>query len=223
MFATFPLRQGAARAPSTVTATALHVVVIAALVLLVRDQPLQGGAPRRDVVIDFPASVGPPSMTANRSTGEPGASGAAVLPALPGTGNLPAVPDVGPVAVPDARPGAAVPGVAALLGIGTTGAAQEGVPFARTIVDEPASPIVPARPEYPAQRASLPLEGRVTAEFIIDTSGVVEQGSVRIVASTHEAFARAVLEALPQARFRPGRLSGQPVRQLVRQDFRFTR
>lgn len=83
-----------------------------------------------------------------------------------------------------------------------------------TIVSQPA-------PIYPAALAAVGIEGRVTVEFVIDTLGVVEPGSIRITGSTHQAFEASAREAIAPARFRPARLSARPVRQLTRQAIRF--
>jgi hypothetical protein len=58
-------------------------------------------------------------------------------------------------------------------------------------------------------------------EFVIDTSGHVEPGSVRSLQSTHPAFEEAAQETMLGSLFKPARLSGQPVRQLTRQSIRF--
>ena len=45
--------------------------------------------------------------------------------------------------------------------------------------------------------------------YIVDASGVVEPSSIRIVSSDYPAFADAVLAAVGNARFTPGRVHGR--------------
>ena len=85
----------------------------------------------------------------------------------------------------------------------------------------PATVVSQPSPRYPASLEALGLEGRVAIEFVIDTTGHVEPGSVRTLESTHLAFEKAAHEAMVKSRFQPARLSGHPVRQLTRQSVRF--
>jgi TonB family protein len=90
-------------------------------------------------------------------------------------------------------------------------------------VDEPAHLRGPsAAPTYPDSlwRAGVP--GRVVAEFIVDSEGVIEPGSLRIASSTHPYFTSAVKAALDNAEFRPAQLGGKSVRQIVQLPFVFS-
>jgi protein TonB len=77
------------------------------------------------------------------------------------------------------------------------------------------------QPRYPSMLQSAGLEGDVRTQFIVDTLGRVEQGSVHVLESTHEMFTTAVRDALARARFRPAEVGGRKVRQLVEQTFTF--
>jgi protein TonB len=99
-----------------------------------------------------------------------------------------------------------------------------GAIYEATMDDErfaPASVVSQPSPRYPAPLQALGLEGRVVVEFVIDTTGRVEPGSVRSLESTHPAFEKAAKEAMTSSLFRPARLKGHPVRQLTRQAVRF--
>ncbi|MFI5236227.1 MAG: TonB family protein [Gemmatimonadales bacterium] len=61
------------------------------------------------------------------------------------------------------------------------------------------------------------LSGRVTVEFIVDTAGRVEPGSVELIETTEPAFGPSALAAVAEERFRPGRQLGKAVRTRVRQ------
>jgi TonB family protein len=76
-------------------------------------------------------------------------------------------------------------------------------------------------PQYPDALASVGVEGRVTVEFVIDTTGKVEPVSIRVLKSTHPAFELAARRAITGSIFRPAHLSTVPVRQLTRQSVWF--
>ncbi len=78
-----------------------------------------------------------------------------------------------------------------------------------------------ASPRYPRASQESGLSGRVGLEFVIDTTGHVEPGSVRVLEATREGFAAAAIKSLLHSLFRPTRIRGQPVRQLARQVMSF--
>ena len=86
---------------------------------------------------------------------------------------------------------------------------------------EQAVVVYQAVPRYPKAVEALGVEGRVAVEFVIDTAGKVQPGSIRIVESTHAVFVPPTREAVAKGLFKPARLSGHPVRQLTRQSVRF--
>lgn len=57
--------------------------------------------------------------------------------------------------------------------------------------------------------------GRVLLELVVDASGAVEPGTVRIVSESHPALAAAARNALAGSRFSPAMRRGVPVRQIV--------
>lgn len=77
------------------------------------------------------------------------------------------------------------------------------------------------RPRYPELLRSAGVEGDVLAQFVVDTTGLVEVGSIRVLRSAHPLFAQAVERVLPLARFIPAEAGGRRVRQLVQQPFTF--
>ena len=78
-----------------------------------------------------------------------------------------------------------------------------------------------ARPRYPEMLRQAGVAGEVEVEFVVDTTGRAEPGSLRILRSDHELFSAAVRSALPAMRFLPAEAGGRRVRQLVRQPFSF--
>jgi protein TonB len=87
----------------------------------------------------------------------------------------------------------------------------------RPVRRDPAS----AAPTYPDYLQRQGIEGTVAVEYIVDTTGLADSASLRILRTSHPAFAEAVRAALPGMRFEPGEVGGQLVRQLVTQEFRF--
>ena len=78
-----------------------------------------------------------------------------------------------------------------------------------------------AAPEYPQTMALRRVEGTAVLRFVIDSTGLIDMSTVRVMSTTHSAFARAVLEAMPKMKFRPASIAGHPVRLLVEQAFSF--
>jgi protein TonB len=76
-------------------------------------------------------------------------------------------------------------------------------------------------PEYPARLLAARTEGSVFVEYVVDTTGLADSTSFRVIRATHPEFADAVRAALPKMRFRPAMLAGERVRQLVQQPFTF--
>jgi TonB family protein len=78
-----------------------------------------------------------------------------------------------------------------------------------------------AAPEYPQYLMENRIEGSLTVEFVVDTSGGADSTSLRVIHSSHPAFEQSLRAALPHMRFVPAELAGRLVRQWVRQEFRF--
>jgi TonB family protein len=72
-------------------------------------------------------------------------------------------------------------------------------------------------PRYPDSLRAAGVGGRALVEFIVDTTGHVDTGSVRIISSTHPGFEAPTREAIIASAFRPGLLQGHAVRVLVQQ------
>ncbi|HEV8598691.1 MAG TPA: TonB family protein [Gemmatimonadales bacterium] len=78
-----------------------------------------------------------------------------------------------------------------------------------------------AAPEYPRWMLQKGIEGAAAVIYVVDSTGLVDTTSFRVMSTTHPDFALAVQLALPAMRFRPAFQQGHPVRQLVQQTFRF--
>ncbi len=77
-------------------------------------------------------------------------------------------------------------------------------------------------PRYPEILRQAGIEGRVLLEFVIDTTGRAERGTIRVVSSPHALFEGPSRETVISCRFRPGRISGRAVRVRVQQPITFT-
>ena len=90
-------------------------------------------------------------------------------------------------------------------------------------VDQAAAPdsASPIAPYYPEALKRARTAGDVLIEFVVDTAGVPELGTVGIVAASHPAFGIAARDAVAAARFTPAFRAGKPVRQLVQVPVRF--
>lgn len=78
-----------------------------------------------------------------------------------------------------------------------------------------------AAPEYPPYLQENHIEGSLTVEFVVDTTGNPDSASLKVIHSSHPAFEQSLRAALPHMRFVPAELGGRLVRQWVRQEFRF--
>jgi TonB family protein len=92
--------------------------------------------------------------------------------------------------------------------------------------DQVEQPAVIAAPEgmhltYPPELFAKGVGGSVVAEFVVDTTGMVESETINLVSSTDPMFSAAVLRSLPNARYVPAMKGGKAVRQVVHQPYRF--
>ena len=78
-----------------------------------------------------------------------------------------------------------------------------------------------AAPVYPSDMEAREIEGVVRVRFVVDSTGLIDLSTIKVLEATNESFARAVRTALPDMRFRPAMMGPQAVRQLSEQDFAF--
>jgi periplasmic protein TonB len=78
-----------------------------------------------------------------------------------------------------------------------------------------------AGPQYPSALRSAGLEGQVVVQFIVNTDGRADAGSIRVVSATNDLFSAAVQRALPKMRFAPALIGRKAVPQFVQQLFVF--
>ena len=76
-------------------------------------------------------------------------------------------------------------------------------------------------PMYPDSLRAEKVEGEVLAQFVVDTTGLVQVTTFKVLKASHGPFVDAVRTALPAMRFEPALVGGRKVRQLVQQPFMF--
>jgi protein TonB len=78
-----------------------------------------------------------------------------------------------------------------------------------------------AQPTYPEPLRVARVAGEVLAQFAVDTMGVVDLETFKVLASTDPWFTSSVYDAMSRMRFKPAEKGGQKVRELVQQPYAF--
>ena len=78
-----------------------------------------------------------------------------------------------------------------------------------------------AAPAYPIEMLKQGVQGSVTTQYVVDTTGFADTTSLKIMRTTHPEFSEAVRSALPFMRFFPAKVGAKKVRQLVEPEFSF--
>jgi TonB family protein len=76
-------------------------------------------------------------------------------------------------------------------------------------------------PKYPESLRRAMVSGQVLAQFVVDTNGLAELSTFKVLKSTNPQFDDAVWRVLPDMRFTPARIGGHKVKQLVQEPFSF--
>jgi TonB family protein len=212
------------RAHRYVVSAGLHGLLIGAAALLSVRSPSE--APFRPVEqaipLLMPAPVPRPSHVV-----APGIIRGPSAPVIPDQSTAFTVPDLSALTLPRSLPttddllrGAisAAPGDSRMA-LGAP--ALDGGPATADAVDDPVMIIEQPEPRYPTALAAAGVSGRVVLDYVVDTAGRAEPGSLRVVASSHPAFVEAARASVLASRYQPARLRGRGVRQLVRQALSF--
>lgn len=89
-------------------------------------------------------------------------------------------------------------------------------------VDDPVAILSAPKPRYPPVMQSAGIAGRVEVQYVVDTTGHAEPSSWKVLRSSNKAFEEPAREAIMKAVFKPARIRGSAVRQLVQQAISFT-
>jgi periplasmic protein TonB len=221
-------------AGSTVFSVVFHGVLIAAAVYATAQATVAAEKPKQEK-IDFvevkkeeappPKEEPPPPPPPDQPVAPPLPKGFQVLTA--------------PVEIPDVLPdidlSKRVTDEADFTGKGVAGGVAKGIEGAKApppvaenqtyFEFQVEKPVVQAPgstgPRYPDILRSAGVEGEVLAQFVVDTTGRAERGNIKILRSSHDLFAQAVTNALPNMKFIPAEVGGRKVKQLVQQPFTF--
>lgn len=123
-------------------------------------------------------------------------------------------------AIPDAPVGPPKTIAGELSGHGAMEGTDHG-PFTALTVEREVRMIGSVQLRYPSMLQSAGIGGAAVMQYVVDTLGQVEKGSVRVIDASHPLFAQAARDALQRARFSPAEAGGRKVRQLVEQRFGF--
>jgi protein TonB len=203
-----------------------HAVFIALAVAATRSQLVARGPEEHVVALPVlhKETIPRPAETA------PSRSPSPSVPGLP-TPVLPQIPDIIIPGIPPIDLGVGTPTefswrsdtASRRTGTGATSSVSgsDGIPFAAG-VDKPAIafPGNPA-PRYPDILRRASIRGEVVVQVVIDTTGLADMSTLRIVSSDHPLFVEAVLASLPRARFLPAEAGGRKVRMWAVQSFVF--
>jgi TonB family protein len=105
--------------------------------------------------------------------------------------------------------------------VGGTGPVSNTETFVEAEVDDPVRPITQAKPRYPPVLQQAGIAGSVDVQYVVDTLGRAEPSSWRVMRSTNKAFEEPAREAIMKSTYKPARIRGQAVRQLVQQRISF--
>ena len=107
-------------------------------------------------------------------------------------------------------------------GVATTGPViRTDQPYLESVVEERPEMVSHPSLRYPDLLRQAGIDGRVLVEFVVDTTGHVERGSIKILSSTNQLFEQPTREAISASVFRPGKISGHSVRVRVQQPVNF--
>jgi len=107
--------------------------------------------------------------------------------------------------------------------VGGTGSTEPvtGEAFLEAQVDDPVTIVTDQKPRYPPVLQQAGIGGFVEARWVVDTAGHAEPASIKVLASNNPQFEAPVREAILKIKFKPARIKGRPVRQLVQRRFGF--
>ena len=102
-------------------------------------------------------------------------------------------------------------------------ARREDRPYFEFEVESPVRPAPGSpKPAYPRALRSTVAQGLVQVQFVVDTLGIADTATFRVLKASHPEFVVAVREILPALRYLPARTGGRRVRQVVSQEFRIS-
>jgi protein TonB len=104
--------------------------------------------------------------------------------------------------------------------VGGTGPVT-GETFLQTEVDDPVQQVNIPKPRFPPVLQQAGVSGFVDVTYVVDTLGHAEPSSWRVQKSSNQQFEAPAREAIMKGVFKPARIKGAAVRQLVQQKISF--
>ena len=219
------------RTGGTLTSMLVHAAIAAGAITITTGRPTTPPAPPAEIVlppviIDRPPEAqvpSPPHVDRRTVTSVP------TIPRIPRVDHVPeTIPSVDVdlnvrVATDDeAARGALGPTIQSPGGMVRVGGSPEGVLEERYVDRGPRILGTAIQPWFPTSLRERGTGGRVTVQFVVDTSGRAEMGGLKIVQASDSLFVQSVRAVLPRYRFSPGEVGGSKVRTLVQLPFDFT-
>jgi len=133
------------------------------------------------------------------------------------------LPNVNPNA-PVIDPGTAFGGATSVDGsaISTGTPGDSGEPLFAAQVEKPAMPRSSnPSPKYPSLLENSRVEGTALVQFVVDTLGVVDMSTFKVLDATNDLFAESTRATLSKWRFYPAEAGGRKVKQIVQLPLRF--
>ncbi|HEX5074841.1 MAG TPA: energy transducer TonB [Gemmatimonadaceae bacterium] len=221
------------RGGGTVTSIVVHSILVGLAVYATANAAIRNEKPKQEKIdfVETPKDEPPPPK---EEPPPPPPPDVVVAPPPPKGFQVLTAPVEIPDVIPDIDLSKKVTDEADFSGKGVAGGVAKGVEGGKAVVqsDQPyfefqvEKPVVPApgsvAPRYPDMLRQAGVEGEVLAQFVVDTTGKAEPGSLKILKSSHDMFVQSVKNALPQMKFIPAEVGGKKVKQLVQQPFTFS-
>ena len=220
------------RGGGTVTSIVLHSILVGLAVYATANAAIKNEKPRQEKIdfVETPKDEPPPPK---EEPPPPPPPDVVVAPPPPKGFQVLTAPVEIPDVIPDIDLSKKVTDEADFSGKGVAGGVAKGKEGGAVVQsDQPyfefqvEKPVVPApgsiSPRYPDMLRQAGVEGEVLAQFVVDTTGKAEAGSLKILKSSHDMFVQSVKNALPQMKFIPAEVGGRRVKQLVQQPFTFS-
>ncbi|HKH91599.1 MAG TPA: TonB family protein [Gemmatimonadaceae bacterium] len=219
------------RTGGTLTSMLVHAAIATSAITLTTGSEVSRPAPPAEivlppVVLDRPHQ---PRVSSDPHVDRRTATASPVVPRIPRVDHVPeTIPTVDVevnvrVATDDeAARGAIGPAIQSPGGKIGAGGPPEGVLEERYVDRGPRILGLAIQPWFPTSLRERGTGGRVTVQFVVDTSGRAEMSGLKIVQASDSLFAQSVRAVLPRYRFSPGEVGGSKVRTLVQLPFDFT-
>jgi periplasmic protein TonB len=220
------------RGGGTVTSIVVHSILVGLAVYATANAAIRNEKPKQEKIdfVETPKDQPPPK----EEPPPPPPPDVVVAPPPPKGFQVLTAPVEIPDVIPDIDLSKKVTDENDFSGKGVAGGTSKGVEGGKAVVqsDQPyfefqvEKPVVPApgsiSPRYPDMLRQAGVEGEVLAQFVVDTTGKAEAGSLKILKSSHDMFVQSVKNALPNMKFIPAEVGGRKVKQLVQQPFTFS-